>query len=409
MMQAIARHVALRAGGRITTGTLVVHEGNRAHTLGGGGDPHARVDVVSPRAWPKVLRGVNAAVDAYADGLLDTPDLTALLRLASLNRSAVGALRWAVLPGRAWANLRSRVVRNTPRRSRHDISAHYDLGNDLFAAMLDPTMAYSCAVFPRPGAPLEEASVHKLELVCDKLRLGPGDRVVEIGAGWGSFAVHAAVTRGCHVTTTTISEAQHRVAVERAREAGVEHLVEVRADDYRQLRGRYDKLVSLEMIEAVGHRDFGTYFARCSDLLEPDGLMLLQAITTDDRRYEAEKRAASFVKTRVFPNGCLPSPRVIADCLARHTDMRAIHLEDLTPHYAETLRRWRANFEAAAERLDRLGYDERFRRLWRLYLCYCEAGFEVGRVGVVQVVTAKPGHRLEIGDRVGPAELVATG
>ena len=281
-------------------------------------------------------------------------------------------------------------MRNTPGRSRRDIAAHYDLGNELFELMLDPTLMYSCGVFEHRDATLEEASLTKLELVCEKLDLGPRDHVVEIGTGWGGFAVHAATTRGCRVTTTTISREQHEVAARRIREAGVEHLVDLRLDDYRDLRGSYDKLVSLEMIEAVGWQDFGTFFERCSELLAPNGTMLLQAITIDDRAYPVEKASKSFIRTYVFPGGCLPSLAVISRCVARRTDMRTVHLEDLTPHYAETLRRWRANFEAATGELEALGYDERFRRLWRLYLSYCEAGFAERRIGLVQTVLAKP-------------------
>ena len=229
--------------------------------------------------------------------------------------------------------------------------------------------------------------------MCRQLELRADDHVLEIGTGWGGFAVHAAVTRGCRVSTTTISREQFDHACARVRAAGVEDLVTVLCEDYRDLRGSYDKLVSIEMIEAVGYRDFGTFFGRCSDLLADDGRMLLQAIVIDDRAYEVEKASPSFIRTHIFPDGCLPSLEVIARCLARHTDMRTVGLDDLTPHYPETLRRWRANFEAAAGRLQDLGYDERFRRLWRMYLAYCEAGFAERRIGVVQMLLAKPGWR----------------
>jgi cyclopropane-fatty-acyl-phospholipid synthase len=212
------------------------------------------------------------------------------------------------------------------------------------------------------------------------------------------------------VTTTTISREQYEHAVARVRELGLEDLVSVLYEDYRDLRGRYDKLVSIEMIEAVGYREFPTFFARCSDLLEEDGEMLLQAIVIDDRAYDVEKASPSFIRTHIFPDGCLPSLEVIARCVARHTDMRTIGLDDLTPHYPETLRRWRANFEGAGGRLAELGYDERFRRLWRMYLAYCEAGFAERRIGVVQMRLAKPGWReLPAWGEAGPASVgVAT-
>jgi cyclopropane-fatty-acyl-phospholipid synthase len=241
---------------------------------------------------------------------------------------------------------------------------------------------------------LAQASRAKLELVCRKLDLRAGDHVLEIGTGWGGLAVHTAKTRGCQITTTTISREQCEHARKWMQAAGVADRVTVLCEDYRDLRGHYEKLVSIEMIEAVGYRDFDTFFARCSNLLTNDGRMLLQAIVVDDRAYEVEKASRSFIRTHIFPNGCLPSLAVIADCVARRTDMRTVGLKDLTPHYAETLRRWRANFEAATPRLEYLGYDERFRRLWRMYLAYCEAGFAERRIGVVQMMLAKPGwHR----------------
>jgi cyclopropane-fatty-acyl-phospholipid synthase len=257
-------------------------------------------------------------------------------------------------------------------------------------------MSYSCAVFEQDGMTLEEASLAKLERVCEKLDLGPTDRVLEIGTGWGGFAVYAAATRGCHVTTTTISREQHDYALARVREAGLCDRVTVLMDDYRDLRDHYDKLVSIEMIEAVGWRQIGDFFAKCSDLLEPDGSALLQAITIDDRAYEVQKAAKSFINTHIFPGGCLPSLEVIARNVARRTDLQAVNLEDITPHYVETLRRWRERFAAHADELDGLGYDERFRRLWTLYLAYCEAGFAERRICDVQLVLAKPRCRVAV-------------
>jgi cyclopropane-fatty-acyl-phospholipid synthase len=259
--------------------------------------------------------------------------------------------------------------------------------------MLDETMMYSSAYFPRRGMTLAQASRAKLELVCRKLDLRAGDHILEIGTGWGGLAIHAARTRGCQVTTTTISHEQCEHARRWVQAAGVADRVTVLCEDYRDLRGRYEKLVCIEMIEAVGYRDFDTFFARCSNLLAEDGRMLLQTIVIDDRAYDVEKASRSFIRTHIFPGGCLPSLAVIAGCVARHTDMRTVGLKDLTPHYAETLRRWRANFEAATARLEDLGYDERFRRLWRMYLAYCEAGFAERRIGVMQMTLAKPQWR----------------
>jgi cyclopropane-fatty-acyl-phospholipid synthase len=389
----LARRIVHTLLGRIFVGSLTVVENGRETVFSRGHDgPHARVVVHSPAAWPLLLKGSSGLAESYARGLWDCNDLTKLIRVAAANTVELDNWRRRLTPLRApFQRLRS--VRNTEQQSKQDISAHYDLGNALYELMLDPTMSYSSAYFAEPGLTLEQASVAKLELVCDKLDLGPQDHVVEIGTGWGGFAIHAATTRGCRVTTTTISRAQLEYARRRVCEAGVEHLVTVVDRDYRLLDGSFDKLVSIEMIEAVGWRDFGTFFAKCSALLKPDAAMLLQAITMDDRAYHVEKASRSFIRTYIFPNGCLPSVEVIARCVAGRTDMRMTGMQDLTAHYPETLRRWRANFEANADELERLGYDERFRRLWRMYLAYCEAGFTERRISVAQIELAKPGYR----------------
>jgi len=397
----MARAIALGVlRSQMRAGQLTIVEGATPLVLGDG-SPQATIQVRSPGFWPMLLRGSRGMAEAYMDGLWDSPDLTAVVRVAARNAGEIDEWRRRFAPARVPLQVARGIrSRNTRARSRRAISSHYDLGNEFFALMLDETMMYSSAYFPRQGMTLAEASTAKLELVCRQLQLRADDHVLEIGTGWGGFAVHAAVTRGCRVSTTTISREQFDHACARVRAAGVEDLVTVLCEHHRDLRGSYDKLVSIEMIEAVGYRDFGTFFGRCSDLLADDGRMLLQAIVIDDRAYEVEKASPSFIRTHIFPDGCLPSLEVIARCLARHTDMRTVGLDDLTPHYPETLRRWRANFEAAAGRLQDLGYDERFRRLWRMYLAYCEAGFAERRIGVVQMLLAKPGWRAV----PGPAE-----
>ena len=379
---------------RIKVGSLVVVEGDERLVFGAG-SPAATVRIESARTWRMLLRGSRGMAEAFAQGLWDSPDLVALIRLAARYAGGLDRLRSWLAPLR-WPLQRARALlhRSTKRRRRRDIAAHYDLGNELFARMLDPTMSYSCALFEHEAMTLEQAQVAKLERICEQLDLEPGDRVLEIGTGWGAFALHAAATRGCHVTTTTISREQHDYAVEQVRRAGLSDRVTVLMKDYRELRGRYDKLVSIEMIEAVGWRHFGTFFAKCSELLAPHGAMLLQAITIDDRAYEVEKASKSFINTHIFPGGCLPSLEVIARNVARRTDMQALGLEDVTPHYVETLRRWRQNFTAHADELAELGYDERFRRLWTLYLAYCEAGFAERRICAVQLLLTKPRSRI---------------
>jgi cyclopropane-fatty-acyl-phospholipid synthase len=375
---------------QIRVGSLVVVQDGRRRTFGSGA-PVATIDVHDQRFWRMLMRGSRGLGESYAQGWWDSPDLVAVIRLAARNAVLIDRVRSVTAP--LWAppqRVRELLRRRTRHRSRRDIAAHYDLGNELFARMLDPTMMYSCALFDRPGMTLHEASVAKLERVCERLELGAEDHVLEIGTGWGGFAIHAARTRGCRVTTTTISKEQHDYAVERVRREGLGDLVTVLMRDYRDLRGRYDKLVSIEMIEAVGWQHIGRFFSRCSDLLTPHGVMLLQAITIDDRAYEVEKASRSFMTEYIFPGGCLPSLEVITRQVARRTDLQVVGLNDITASYVETLRRWRHNFAAHNDELASLGYDERFQRIWGLYLAYCEGGFAERRICDVQLLLAKP-------------------
>lgn len=377
-------------------GELTVREGDRTYIIGPGGTPKATMVIESPLAWP-MLWTRTGIIESYLAGYWDSPDLAAVFSLAARSVATFDRLRSRFAFVRVpWLRLRSGLVRTSHERSRRDSAMHYELGNDLFGHILGPMMMYSCAFFEHEGSSLEEAALAKLEMVCDKLALGPDDRVLEIGSGWGGFAIHAASTRGCHVTTTTVSQMQYELAVERVREAGLEHLIDVRRNDYRELEGQYDKVASIEMIEAVGHRDLGTYFACCSELLKPDGLMLLQAITIDDRAYDVAKFTRSFIQTYVFPSSCVPSKSAIAESIAHQTDLRTVHLEDLSGHYVATLQGWRANLDGAGDELEALGYDERLRRFLRLYLAYSQAGFESGRTSLVQMLLAKPERRLKL-------------
>jgi cyclopropane-fatty-acyl-phospholipid synthase len=339
------------------------------------------------RALP---RGSLALAEAYAEGAWDCDDLVALVRIGARELPRIDPLRKPIAPIR---NAFTRIPLNTRGGARRHISAHYDSGNDMFRLFLDETMTYSCAVFESPDMTLREAQEAKLDRVCRKLELTQDDHVLEIGTGWGSFALHAAGRYGCRVTTTTISREQRAVAVERVREAGLEERVTVLLEDYRDLTGRYDKLVSIEMIEAVGWQYFDEFFRRCAQLLQPNGLMLLQAITIGDDLYELEKASRSFIKELIFPAGCLPSVELIRRCVARVTDMRMLDLDEITAHYPETLRRWRENFVRSENRLAELGYDRRFRRLWELYFAWCEGGFRERRIGDVQALLAKPAYR----------------
>jgi cyclopropane-fatty-acyl-phospholipid synthase len=361
------------------------------------GDPRAdlsaQIEVHSPGFYRAALGGSIGLGEAYRDGIWDTDDPVALIRIASRNMRALDRWRRRLHP--ALAPLQRtlwRVPRNSRRAARRHISAHYDLGDDLFALFLYESMMYSSAIFPEPEATLAEAQEHRLERVCRALELNPDDHLLEIGTGWGAMAVHAASHYGCRVTTTTISTEQREGALRRIRDAGVEERVTVLLEDYRDLRGRYSKLVSLEMIEAVGWQYFDLFFRRCSELLDPDGLFFLQAIVIDDRLYEAEKAARSFSNALIFPGGCLPSVEVIQRCVARQTNMSAVWLDEIGAHYARTLELWRERFVANSDLAAELGYDEPFRRLWTLWLAMSEAGFRERRLRDVQMVFAKPGR-----------------
>jgi cyclopropane-fatty-acyl-phospholipid synthase len=394
---------------QIRVGSLVIVDGGRQRMFGHGA-PQAMIHLHDERFWRMLMKGSRGLAESYAQGMWDSPDLVAVIRVAARNAFVIDRVRSVTTP--FWTprqQLRALLRRGTRRQRRKDIAFHYDIGNDLFERMLDPSMMYSCALFEREGMTLEEASVAKLERVCERLELGPADHVLEIGTGWGGFAIHAAATRGCRVTTTTISREQYDYAVQRVREAGLEDRVTVLMRDYRDLSGQYDKLVSIEMIEAVGWQHIGTFFQRCSQLLTPHGAMLLQAITIDDRAYEVEKASKSFIREYIFPGGTLPSLEVIARHVARRTDLQTVGLEDITASYVETLRRWRHNFAAHADELAHLGYDEHFQRLWTLYLSYCEGGFAERRICDVQLLLAKPLWAVKARAGVRSAVIAATG
>ena len=283
--------------------------------------------------------------------------------------------------------------RNTRRGSRRNIAAHYDLGNDFYALWLDPGMMYSCAWYEGETTSLEEAAVAKLDRICRRLQLEPGDRVVEIGTGWGGFAVYAARNYDCHVTTTTISREQHAFAKQRIESEGLGDRITLLLKDYRDLDGEYDKLVSIEMIEAVGHEYMDTFFRKCASLLRRDGQLLLQAITIADQRYEAAKRNVDFIKRYVFPGGFLPSVTALTSALTRVTDLRAINIDDIGLHYARTLRDWRSRFHARIEDVRAQGFSDEFVRLWDFYLTYCESAFLERAIGDVQLHAIKPAAR----------------
>jgi cyclopropane-fatty-acyl-phospholipid synthase len=374
-------------------GTIRIHEGGSVALLGDG-NPGPAIDVTvhSGRLWTRMLKGSTGMAESYILGEWDCDDLVGLATLAGHNLDRLDRVRRPLHPVTGPVQrLGLTMPRTTRSRGKSQIAAHYDLGNDLFSLFLDPSMNYSSGVYCDPSDDLETAQVNKMDRIADRLELGPDDHLLEIGTGWGGLAVHLAERTGCRITTTTISKEQAALARKRIEDAGLSDRVEVLETDYRDLSGRYDRLVSVEMIEAVGWRDFPTYFRKCSSLLKSDGAMLLQAIVIDDDAYELEKASRSFISHFIFPGGCLPSVAEISRCLDTGTDMRTVWMDEIGDDYARTLADWRGRFTAATPRLDELGYDLRFRRMWMLYMCFAEGGFRSGRNGDVQMLLAKPG------------------
>jgi cyclopropane-fatty-acyl-phospholipid synthase len=337
--------------------------------------------------------GSVGAAEAYMDGLWECDDLVALVRILVRNRDALDAMEGGVARIGGWLmRMWHAMQRNTRVGSRRNIAAHYDLGNALFELFLDSSMMYSSAIFASPDDSLEAASQRKLDRICSKLSLSPATRVVEIGTGWGGFALHAARHYGSHVTTTTISREQHDEAARRIQQAGLGDNITLLLQDYRDLAGTYDRVVSIEMIEAIGHQYLDTYFGKVASLLQPDGMALIQAITIEDHRYRQALGSVDFIKRYVFPGSFIPSVNAMQGAMAR-TDLRMFNLEDIGPSYALTLQHWRLRFLDRLEQVRALGYPERFIRMWEFYLAYCEGGFIERSIGTVQMLLTRPGCR----------------
>lgn len=389
----LARKAVFARLERLTEGELLVVEG-RERTVFGRRAPGPRSTLVvrDPETWIDVVtRGSVGAGEAYVHGRWTTDDLVELCRLFVRNRAALVALERGLARFGQWLLGRAHRARaNTLDRAKRNIVAHYDLSNELYALFLDSTMMYSAALFEREDEDLEVAQLRKLDRLCRELDLRAGEHLVEIGSGWGGLAVHAARHHGVRVTTTTISRQQYAYAVERVRREGLEDRITVLERDYRFLEGTYDKLVSVEMIEAVGHEFLDGYFAKLSGLLAPHGRAALQAIVMRDSLHAQSLESVDFIQTHVFPGSQLPSRGSIAAAVARATDLQEVCALDFSPSYATTLARWRARFQAELAAVRRLGFDEEFVRLWDFYLAYCEAGFREHSIGVVQLTYAKP-------------------
>jgi cyclopropane-fatty-acyl-phospholipid synthase len=383
---------------KLQVGSLTLKEGGETKVFGSSTDmagPHGEVHVHDTDLYRRILTGGSiAAGETFIEGLWSSPDLTAVTRAFSANMAMLEAMSEKQnMLARLALKLSHWARRNTSSRSRENISAHYDLGNDFFSLFLDPSMMYSSAVYPTPDSDLATAAQHKLRLICEDLELKPEDHLVEIGTGWGGMAIFAAEHYGCRVTTTTISREQFDYTVAAVAKKGLEDQITVLFDDYRDLQGRFDKLVSIEMIEAVGHQFYDTYFSTLSRLLKPHGKAVIQAITMADQRYEQARDSVDFIKRYIFPGGCLPSLTVISDALARVTDMQMSHLRDITRDYADTLSEWHEVFLDKLDAVREMGFDDRFIRMWRYYLSYCEGGFRERIIGTYQITMTKPGYR----------------
>ena len=393
LTSALLRRGVLRQLSQLKSGHLVVIENGERLMFGdSGAGLVGEVQIHDTSVWGMIAsNGSIGAGEAFIHGYWSSPDLTKVIRVLVSNMDVLDAMEGGLarlgrplIRGLHWIN------RNTRKGSQKNIAAHYDLGNEMFEQFLDPTMMYSAAQFLTADDTLEQAQLNKLQRICQKLDLKPADHLLEIGTGWGSMALYAAQHYGCKVTTTTLSKEQFDYTQTRIEALGLQEQVTLLLEDYRDLTGQYDKLVSIEMIEAVGHHFLPSYFKQCARLLKPHGLMLLQAITIREQRYEQAKSSVDFIQRYIFPGGALPSVQKMLEIVGKDTDMNLMHMEDFGLHYAKTLRLWHENFRRAHGRLTELGYDEYFLRLWEFYLCYCEGGFLERSIGTAQLLLAKP-------------------
>jgi cyclopropane-fatty-acyl-phospholipid synthase len=356
---------------------------------------HVRLSVYSPDFYRQVaLNGSVGAGESYMDGLWHCDDLLGLIRILVINRDLLDGMESGTAKIGGWLMKAAHAfTRNTRTGSKKNIAAHYDLGNDLFELFLCKNMMYSSAIFTNEDDTLEVASDRKLERICQKLDLQASDHLIEIGTGWGGMALYAAKNYGCRVTTTTISKEQHALASRRVAEAGLSERVTLLLQDYRDLEGSYDKLVSIEMIEAIGHQYLDTYMAKCTSLLKPDGLALIQAITIEDHRYQQALHSVDFIKRYIFPGSFIPCVNAMVNAAAQSGPLRLLNLEDIGPSYARTLHEWRRRFMSQLEQVRALGYDDRFIKMWEFYLAYCEGGFIERSISDVHLLFARSQNR----------------
>ncbi len=398
----IAKKLVLRSLEKLEVGFLLVEDGGQVYEFGNPSDRNilsAKITVTHAGVYKKVLFGGTIGVgEAYISGWWKTSDLVNVVRIFVSNQAQLKNMDNPISRlGKKVMSFMEQVRPNTLKSAKNKIYAHYDLSNEFFELFLDPTMMYSSAIYSKPAMSLEEASEYKLEHICRQLKLNETDHLLEIGTGWGGMAIHAAKNFGCKVTTTTISQQQYEYAIQRVKDENLEDRIEVLNRDYRLLDGKYDKLVSIEMIEAVGYQFYKNYFAKCSSLLKDDGLLLIQAITTHDQNFEARKKEIDFIRKYIFPGGCLPSHAVILDNIKEYTDLGLVSLQDITQDYAKTLSEWRIRFMNNLDSVRRFEFSEQFIRLWEFYLSYCEGGFAERAINTSQLLFAKPKYNIQYG------------
>lgn len=400
----IARKLVHKQLLSLHTGCLQVEEGGEIFSFGQELEETqlvARLVVHDVSCYSEIMTGGSiGAAESFMTGDWSSPDLTMLVRVMVRNidildqmEGGLALISKPLLKGFHYFN------QNSAKGSRRNIAAHYDLGNDLFESFLDPTMMYSSGIFPSADASMEEASLNKLKIICEKLQLKADDHLVEIGTGWGGLAIYAAKHYGCKVTTTTISQQQFNLAKARVEEEGLQDKITLLLEDYRDLRknyeGQFDKLVSIEMIEAVGWKFYNTFFEHCGSLLKPEGIALIQAITITDQRYNQARKDVDFIQRYIFPGSCIPSVTALVNASTNASDLNLVQAQDFGSHYARTLKAWQDTFNEKSKAISELGYSEDFKRMWQFYLSYCEGGFEERSIGVNHLVFAKPHAKLE--------------
>jgi len=395
ILHRIARSLVFRQLKKIDTGYISIQEGNKRFSFGKKGNLSAHITVHDPRFYGALAFGGSIGVsEAFMQKYWSVNDLTKLIRIMAINQNAMDQLESLfnvflkpILKCLHYLN------QNSVKGSRINISKHYDLGNDFFSLFLDSTMMYSSAVFKNPQDSLYQGSMHKLEMICQGLELNAQDHVIEIGSGWGGFAIYAAQNFGCKVTTTTISKQQYLFVKQKIKDLKLTHKIKVLLSDYRHLKGQYSKLVSIEMLEAVGYQYYDTYFKVCSHLLKPDGIAFIQTITITDQRYEKAKHSVDFIQRYIFPGSCIPSLTALQNSITESSDLKIYQVRDIGDHYARTLALWRIAFFKRLSEVKALGFDDVFIRMWHFYLAYCEGGFKEKAISDIHLKLIKPDYR----------------